>query len=95
MVRRRVTSSVKRCGAVAPLLCSIFLPARICRKATKLRVSGFALQTLSAGLVKDRVTSLATREDVGSNLTWSVQFSSNLLKSWRASSSADRAPNVP
>ena len=32
MVRRRVTSSVKRRGTVVPRLCSIFLPARICRK---------------------------------------------------------------
>src|SRR6266704_3128143 len=55
MVRRRVTSSVKRRGTVVPLLCSIFLPARICRKAAKLDV------------VKDRVTSPTTREDVGSS----------------------------
>jgi len=61
MVRRRVTSSVKRRGTVVPLLCSIFLPARICRKATELDV------------VKDRVTSPATREDVGSNPTWSIE----------------------
>jgi len=38
MVRRRVTSSVKRGGTVVPRLCSIFLPARICRKATELDV---------------------------------------------------------
>ena len=55
MVRRRVTSSVKRRGTVVPLLCSIFLPARICRKATELDV------------VKDRITSPTTREDVGSS----------------------------
>jgi hypothetical protein len=37
-------------------------------------------------VVKDRVTSPLEREDVGSIPTWST---------WRASSSMDRAPNVP
>jgi len=82
MVRRRVTSSVKRCAAVATLLCSIFLPARFCRKAKKLDV------------VKGRVASLTAREDVGSNPGW-FRFSSDFLENRRASSSADSAPNVP
>ena len=38
MVRRRVTSSAKRSGTVVPRPCSIFLPARICRKATEVDV---------------------------------------------------------
>jgi hypothetical protein len=32
MARRRVTSSVKRCGAAAPQLCSIIPPGLVCRR---------------------------------------------------------------
>ncbi len=49
MVRRRVTSSVERRGTVVPLLCSIFLPARICRKATELDVVKEGLLRLRRG----------------------------------------------
>jgi hypothetical protein len=83
MVRRRVTSSVKRCGAVASLLCSIFLPARICQKAMKLDV------------VTDRVTSPATREEMGSIPTWPKDSCSREARERGASNSVVRAPNVP
>ena len=49
-----------RRGFGHPLLCSIFLPARICRKATELDV------------VKDRAGSPTKREALGSIPTWFI-----------------------
>ena len=80
MARRRVTSSVKRCGAAAPQLCSIIPPGLVCRResliggrfAPRQRAQTEVCATAERlDVVQDRVTSPGTREVVGSNPTWS------------------------